>query len=65
MGEKLGVMANYRGVMAVIIEAAENKGVRFDISDFSNEDIESLNQDVVIFRGKAHDFLHSLFEGTE
>ena len=58
-------MANYRGIMAVIVETAKNKGVRFDISNFGDEDIECINQDIVVFRGKGYDFIHRLFECVE
>lgn len=49
--------------MAVIREAAEKKGVRFDVMDFPDGEIESLQQDVVIFRGSASRFMDRLFKG--
>ncbi len=58
-------MTDYRGIIPFIVETAKDKGMRFDISDFSDGDIECLNEDVVIFRGKANDLIHRLFEGSE
>lgn len=58
-------MTDYKGVMAVLVEAAQKKGMRFDISNFSDEYIECLNQNVMIFRGKAYEFIDRLFEGIE
>ena len=65
MSDELSEMANYRGVMAVIRDAAKKKGVRFDVSDFPDGEIESPNNDVAIFRGSACKFLDRLFQSTE
>jgi hypothetical protein len=65
LGDELREMANYRGVMAVIRDAAKKKNVRFDESDFPDGEIESLNNDVVIFRGSACEFLNRLFQSSE
>ncbi len=58
-------MTDDKSVMAVLVEAAENKGMWSDISDFSDEDVECLNQDVMIFRGKAYEFIDRLFQSSE
>ena len=65
MSNNLGVVGNYRGMVPFLIETAEKKGMRFDISDFPDGDVECLNNDVVIFRGKGYEFIHRLFEGEK
>ena len=64
-GDKLAKVNHYVGVMAVIADAAKKKGVRFEISDFPNGDVECRNEHVVIFRGKACEFIDRLFERDE
>ncbi len=58
-------MADYKGILPLIIETAKKKGVRFDIFDFTNEEIECINNDVVIFRGKGCDLINRLFHSKE
>ena len=58
-------MSNNYSPMSVVIEAAKKKGVRLQESDFRNEDVESLNQHVMVFRGAAADLVNSIFERDE
>jgi len=58
-------MTDYKGIIPLVIEAAEKKGMRFDILDFPDGEIECLNNDVVIFRGSAGKFIDCLFEREE
>jgi len=58
-------MNDYKGVMAVIIETAKKKGVRLDVSDFSDYEIERLNDDVVFLRGRAYELIDRLFKCDE
>ena len=62
-GLDLGEMEDYPGVMAVLVEALEKKGVRFNEASFGHGDITHENKHVVIFRGAAAEFLHRAFEG--
>jgi len=48
--------------MAVLIDALEKKGVRFDEASFKNQDISHLNKHVVVLRGDARKLCDCLFE---
>jgi len=65
MSDKLREMSNYSGMMSFLIETAKKKGMRFDISDFDDGDIECLNEHVIIFRRSGYEFINRLFEGGE
>ena len=65
MSDQLREMTHYRGVMALIIKIAKKQGIRFDVSDFSANDIEYMNQDVVVFGGKACKLIERLFQPVE
>jgi hypothetical protein len=58
-------MTDYKGIIPLVIDPAKKKGMRFDISDFPDGEIECLNNDVVIFRGTTGKFINGLFECTE
>jgi hypothetical protein len=58
-------MTQYKGIMALVVETAEEKGVRFDVADFQDGEVECLNQDVVIFRGRAGQIIDRLFQRRE
>lgn len=60
--DELREMEHYSGILPMIVSAAKNKGVRFDISNFEDGEIECLNDHVVIFRGSGVKFIDSLFE---
>ncbi len=51
--------------MPLLVLAAKNKGMRFDIDDFADGEIECLNDHVVIVRGGACEFIDRLFESDE
>jgi len=55
-------MTKYKGIMALVVETAKKKGVRFDVSDFPDGEIKCLNQHVVIFRGSAGKLIDRLFQ---
>jgi len=63
--DELVEMAEDKGVMAALIEAAKKKGVRLDIADFQNGDVECRNQNLFIFRGAACQLLDSIFKRGE
>jgi len=65
MSDNLGVVGNYRGMVPFLIEAAKKKGMRFDVSDFPDGDVECLNEHVVIFRRTGYEFVHRLFESDK
>lgn len=58
-------MTDYKGIMAVIVDAAEKEGVRFNISDFPDGEIECRNEHVMIFRGSAGEFIDRLFKSDK
>ena len=62
---QLAEMLNYPGPMAVLIKALEREGVRFNESDFPNEDITHLNQYVAVIGGEAAEFLHRACESLK
>ena len=62
MSNNLGIMGNYHGILPFIRETAEKKGMRFDIADFPNGEVECRNQHVIAFTGRAADFINRLFE---
>jgi len=62
-GAQLAEVDDFPGVMAFIRDAAENKGMRFDKTDFPDGEIVCPNKNVAIFRGGAAKFLDRLFEG--
>lgn len=62
---KLTEMSDYKGMMPFIIESAKKKGMGFNVSDFADGEIESLNQHVVVFRGAAGQFINSLFQSVK
>jgi len=64
-GDKLREMADCDVVMAVVIDAAKKQGVRFDVFDFPDGEIERFDKNVVIFRGSAAKFIDGLFEGLK
>jgi hypothetical protein len=49
LGHQLGKVTHYKGVLAVIVDAAKKEGMRFDIMDFPHGDVKCLNQDVMTF----------------
>ena len=61
MGDQLRKTKRYRGVLAMLIKIAKKQGIRFDVSDFSDDEIEYMNQDVVVFRGKDCKLVDNLF----
>ena len=65
LSNALREMANYKGIMAVIRDAAKKKGMRFNVADFPDGDVESPNEHVAIFRGEACKFLDRLFKCGE
>lgn len=56
-------MDNYAGIIPFLIDAAKKKGVRFEIDDFADEEVERKNDDLVIFRGRAAKVIDRIFEG--
>ncbi len=61
-GSELAEMYDYPSAMAVLIDALEKKGVRFDEASFKNQNISHLNKHVVILRGDALKLCDCLFE---
>ena len=51
--------------MAVIRNAAKNKGVRFDESDIPHGEVVSPNKYIAVFRGSACKLLDRIFESGE
>jgi hypothetical protein len=45
---ELAVVKHFKSYVTLIILAAKNKGMRFEVSDAVNDEIISLNDDVVI-----------------
>lgn len=62
---ELAVMDYFKGIVPLVILAAKNKGVRFEISNIEDGKIISLDGDVMIFRGQAGKLLYDLFKGAE
>lgn len=65
LGDELAVVDDYEGILAEVVKAAKEKGVRFSVADFKDGEVESLNQHVVIFRGAAAKLIHRIFEGSK
>jgi len=63
--ETLGKMARHNLLMSDLIEAAKRKGVRFDISEFSDDEVKGLDDNVIAFRGRALDYFNRVFYGVE
>ena len=61
---ELAVMDYFKGFVPLIIQAAKNKGMRFEVSDIEDGEIIRLNEDVMIFRGCAGKLLYNLFKGA-
>ncbi len=61
----LSEVADYPGAMPVLVEALEKKGVRFDESSFCDGEVTYLNQNVVVLRGAAYEFVHRAFHREE
>jgi hypothetical protein len=61
---KLREMEDYPGVVPVLIDALEKKGMRFHEESFNNGDISYHNKYVVVFRGTAAEVLHRAFHGV-
>jgi hypothetical protein len=60
--DHLGEMAQHKSMLAVIIDAAKKKAVRFDINDFSDSEVKRLDHDVTIFTGNLAKFMDRLFK---
>lgn len=60
----LSEVHDYPSLVALIRDAAKKKGMRFDEASFPDGEIAHLKQNVVVFRGSAHQFLNSLLEGA-
>jgi hypothetical protein len=62
VGHELGVVQDYPGVVARVIQAAEHKGVRLQENEFVRDDIERPHPHVLIFRGQARRLLDFLYQ---
>lgn len=61
----LGVVDDYPGVMAVLVDALKKEGVRFNERDFLDGEITCHNQNVMVLRGAAYEVVHRAFESRE
>ena len=53
---------HYPGHVAVITDAAKKKGMRFDVSSFKDGEIAHTQDNIMVLRGGAAEFLDRLFE---
>jgi hypothetical protein len=61
----LRIVQDNPGAFSILRDALEKKGVRFDKSDFVDNEITINNHNVMSFRGRAYDVIHGAFERHE
>ncbi len=55
-------MYDYPGPLAVLVDALKKKSVRFDELSFKHGEFTCLENNVMVLRGDAYEFVHRTFE---